>query len=760
MRAGIDRRVALSTAAVAVFAGVALLWLCSFPPEPFGDVPCSTVVSDSSGGLLGARVAEDGQWRFPPCGTVPEKYARAVILFEDRWFPAHHGINPVSIVRAAVSNFKAGHVVSGGSTITMQVVRLYRNSVSPQTSRSLSDKIIEAVMATRLEAFHSKEEILALYASYAPFGGNVVGIEAASWRYFGHRSAELSWAEAATLAVLPNSPALIHPGRNRQALKNKRDRLLQRLYNQGYMDEATLELSFDEPLPVSPQPLPSSAFHIVQSAAAEHPGQMVMTDIDASLQSAVERIVDRWSGDFSRFGVNDAAAVVVDVRSGRTIAYCGNSRLYDSRPGVQVDVASSPRSTGSILKPFLYGAMLQKGDLLPYSLLPDIPVNYGDFSPQNANGGYRGAVPASEALVRSLNVPAVEMLSRYGVGNFMEFLKKAGMTTLDRPADDYGLTLILGGAEGRLAEICRMYACISAVYQDFDWVGKDWPLTDKCALYYIADALKGLDRPDELDKSLIPSLKRIAWKTGTSYGCRDAWAVGFNASYAVGVWVGNASGESAPDLSGARTAGPVLFDIFNALPSSSWFEEPFDGVWAEVCHESGMLKGRFCGQTDSLYISKAGLRSRICPYHFPVLMSEDGSCRLASPCPGSYLANSFALPPAMDYYYRRIHPEYSGLPPLKSASSVTDDRVTMAFIYPQRGITVKIPPQADGSKGHFVASLAHSNPDSEIFWHLDSEYMGSTRNIHDFLLSPGPGKHILTVVDNTGNSISVAFYTD
>ena len=774
------RKAIISAAVLSPLVTALVLWLFCLPRDLFRNIPTSTVVEDANGELLGARVAADGQWRFPPSPDVPDKYARCLLLFEDRYFHVHHGVNPVSVVRAAVSNIRAGKVVSGGSTITMQVIRLSR----PGSGRTFGEKILEAIMATRLESRCSKQEILALYASYAPFGGNVVGLEAASWRYFGHSSSQLSWAEAATLAVLPNSPSLIHPGRNRNLLKDKRNRLLAKVLAQGWTDSLTYSLAVAEPLPDKPEPLLDHAFHLVQNLSLSAPGERVRTDIDSRLQSRVEQTLDRWSEDFARSGIEDLAAVVIDTHTGNTLAYIGNSRIYASRPGSLVDIASSPRSTGSILKPFLYGALLQNGTLLPHSLLPDYPVNYGGFIPHNASRSFSGAVPASEALVRSLNVPSVEMLRRYGTDNFQNFLQKAGMTTLNRPSSDYGLSLILGGAEGRLDEITRMYACISGKYLDCEWVDAEWPLTDKCTIYYMVDALKNLDRPDELDRSLIPALSRIAWKTGTSYGGRDAWAVGVTPDYAVGVWAGNADGASSPDLFGARTAGPVLFDIFNLLPASVWFSEPWspfttcapvipdreinssvvsgpnlasEGVWALVCRESGMLKSRFCPHADSLVIPQAGLKSRVCPYHRPVTVTADGKRRLNSPAPGSRIEYLFVLPPAMEYYYRRIHPEYSGMPPLDINSYMDDGISRMAFIYPQNGVKIKTPPQPDMSRGEIVASLAVSSPEEEVFWHLDSEYLGSTVNIHKMSIRPSAGNHVLTAVDERGFAASVSF---
>ena len=420
-------------------------WLCCLPKDLFKGTPYATVVLDRGGELLGARIADDGQWRFPPCDTVPPRYAAALIQFEDRHFRWHPGVDPIALGRAVISNLKAGHVVSGGSTITMQVIRLSRGR-----DRTLWQKLVEAVLATRLELRCSKKEILAMYASHAPFGGNVVGLEAAAWRYFGRPAGELSWAESATLAVLPNAPSTIHPGKGRDRLLEKRNRLLERLEKRGYIDGSTLESSLDEPLPDAPYPLPNLARHYVEK---QPHGKETRTGIDIHLQRQVEAAATRWSDELAMEGIADLSAVILDIHTGETIAYVGNASPLRARNGSEVDIASSPRSTGSILKPFLYCAALQDGTILPRTILQDTPVNINGFTPQNFDLQFHGAVPAAEALARSLNVPAVHLLRAYGAPRFLEVLREAGLSTLDRDAADYGLSLILGGGEGTLADI-------------------------------------------------------------------------------------------------------------------------------------------------------------------------------------------------------------------------------------------------------------------------------------------------------------------
>ena len=696
-------------------------WLFCLPRDLFKATPYSTVVQDRSGELLGARTASDGQWRFPPCDSVPSRYAAAVILFEDRAFRYHPGVNPHALWRALRDNMKAGHVTSGGSTITMQVIRLSRGN----RPRNLWQKAVEAVLATRLEARCSKDEILALYASHAPFGGNVVGLEAASWRYFGRSPGELSWAESATLAVLPNAPSSIHPGKQREQLLAKRNRLLERLSAKGYLDASACELACSEPLPEAPLPLPSLASHLVARMAMEHPGQRLRTTLDISLQRQLEGLCDRWSDRLSKDGVNDLSALVIDNASGLVLARVGNASAYRERPGVSVDIASSPRSTGSILKPFLYCGALQDGIILPRTLLPDVPVNINGFSPQNFDQRFYGAVAADESLSRSLNVPAVQLLRRYGVPRFHGLLKEMGIDSFTHDASYYGLALILGGGEASLDKVCAAYSLLVRTYIGLE----SCPLSDRVAVWYTLEALRKVNRPDELDIRLIPSLREAAWKTGTSYGFRDAWAVGMTPDYTIGVWAGNAQGQGVPALTGARTSGPVLFDILNLLPaSSSWFPEPSgEGVFASVCSSSGMLASPECEPCETIRIPTRGLESDPCPYH-----SE----------------GSFLLPPAMEWYYRPHHPEYVGRSKREASA--------MEFIYPENGSVIYLPRQLDGSVEGAVFHLAHRGV-SRVWWHMDGEYLGETAEIHQLRLAPSPGRHILTVVDEQGRSLSVSF---
>ena len=730
------------------------------------DVPYSTVVKDRQGEVLGVRLASDGQWRFPEGEKVPDKFRSCIITYEDQWFYFHLGINPVSVCRALYQNIKAGRVVSGASTLSMQCVRMARKK-----QRTLKEKIVEMLLSIRLETRYSKKEILSMYASHAPFGGNVVGIEAASWRYFNHQASDLSWAEAATLAVLPNAPALIHLSRNQGLLLKKRNVLLKKLYQKERITSTEYELALAENLPQNLYPLPQLAPHLVTYFYLTQKGNHIQSTIDKNKQIELENILNQWNEDFLKKDIRHLAAMIVDLHTNEVIAYCGNVNYIKNGEGNQVDIIRSSRSSGSLLKPLLYYISLSEGLILPHTLLADIPVNIHGFSPQNFNLQYDGAVPASEAICRSLNIPSVLLLRLYSVPKFYNFLKEIGITTLNRDAGDYGLSLILGGAEISLWDIVAVYSNMARALLDLPKTELSLSLKekgkeskrkfDKGAVWQTFEVIKELNRPEEIDWHALPSVETIAWKTGTSYGFRDAWAVGVSTRYAVGVWVGNAEGEGKPGLLGATTAGPVMFDIFNFLPADKWFTLPEGNfIEEEVCTSSGYLKGRFCDKVDTQYILPKALRSNVCPYHVLLNLTPDFSYQTNPDDKDGMVQQSwFVLPPAQASFYKQKHPHYQAVPPFKG-TTLNNQRV-MQFIYPSyNNARLTIPKQMDGTKGVVTFELAHITPQALVFWHLDEDYITATTDFHKITLAPDKGKHNLTCVDDKGNTLSISFYIE
>jgi penicillin-binding protein 1C len=746
-------------------------------PRPLFNTPFSTVVESSDGKLLGARIAADQQWRFPEVDSVPQKYEKCVLLFEDRYFYFHPGINPVSIGRSLFRNISERKIVSGGSTITMQVCRLARG----EKERTVKNKIIEMIWALNLELRFSKKTILKLYASHAPFGGNVVGLDAASWRYFARPASELSWAESATLAVLPNAPALIYPGKLDKRLKQKRDRLLEKLLENGDIEYLTFLLSVAEPLPDKVNPLPINAYHLVEKAAQKKSGQRIKSTIDGYFQSKVVELVQQHRKILEANHIYNISVVVSEISTREVKAYAGN--FFDGQEtahGNSVDVAMSPRSSGSILKPFLYCKMLDDGLITPQMLISDIPTRFGGFTPLNFDQEFNGAVPAEQALARSLNIPAVKMLQNFGIPPFYSFLKKAGMNTLNRPPEHYGLSLILGGAEVTLWDLAGMYTSMVSILKNYSekdgfyevepfktliWNKSDTssvelsaegnqPVVRASSVYLTLQALLQVQRPEsEAGWQEFASARNIAWKTGTSFGFRDGWAVGMNRDYVVSVWVGNADGEGRPGLTGVSAAAPLMFDIFSHLPVSGWFEKPVDEMEEiKLCAESGYRPGANCDSLRTVWLPQ-GSKVEVCPWHQKVHLNGNGSYRVNSDCyPVSKMIhkNWFVLPPAMEYYYKPRNPLYAILPTMMPGCS--DEIESMEFVYPREWNNLFIPTDLDGTPGQLILDLVHRDRNATVFWHLDEKFLGATSGIHQMAVRPEMGWHILNVTDHLGNS--------
>jgi penicillin-binding protein 1C len=767
----------------------------------------SPVLLDRDGAFLGALVADDEQWRFPPETEINEKFKAALVEFEDKRFRYHWGVDPLAAARALLTNIRAGRVVSGASTLTMQTIRLSRGG----RPRRLGEKLIEAFLAVRLEAACSKDRILALYANNAPFGGNVVGIGAAAWRWFGRSEEDLSWAEAAALAVLPNGPSLVHPGRNRAALKAKRDALLEKLFAKGHFDAETLVLAQSEPLPDEPLPLPRLAPHLLERLVAESGGKtngkLMRTSIDKALQERANAVMRRFALNFAEKGINNAAALVLDTKSGEVLAYIGNVGKGAEGAGSEIDIVTAPRSSGSVLKPFLYAALLDVGGITPAMLISDIPTRVGSYNPQNISGGYLGAVPAAQALARSLNVPAVRELRSYGVEPFARLLRSLGVTTLFRRNEDYGLPLILGGAEVTLWEMAALYAGLtrtamnSGTEKSLFFPANVTEVTKVAevaeveatrhserppapreisagAAYLTLEALTFVVRPgEEAAWQEYAGARRISWKTGTSFGNRDAWAIGTTADFTIAVWVGNATGEGRPELRSAETSAPLLFELFSALGSgrgeAGWIARPSAELRKiEICAASGYGAGASCAVIIEESVPSGAAPPSVCPYCRTITLDAKGARQVTLDRGSAGEVQNvswFVLPSAEEWYYRKWNLDYKPLPPFadeddgeaegEAATQTpgTARDLPLAIFNPENGAQIYVPIELDGTAGRIIFQAAHRDSRAELHWHLDDTYLGTTKIFHQMSARPPPGTHTLTLIDSAGNRVSRRF---
>lgn len=759
-----------------IFIGVLLIWYYFSLPSPLFKDPTATIIETENGELLGAKIAIDGQWRFPEMDSVPKKFEKCILSFEDQQFYRHWGFNPVAMADAMIVNIKAGKIIRGGSTITQQLIRLSRKG----RKRTYFEKLKELLLATRLEFSISKKKILTLYASHAPYGGNVVGLDMASWRYFGLPAHQLSWAESATLAILPNAPSLIYPGKNQAQLLQKRNRLLKTLLKEQTIDSLTYQLAIGEALPQKPYPLPKTATHLLDYLGVKNKGKRLQTTIDHQLQKQVNTIVKQHYEVLRQNEVHNMAVLVLDVNTRKVLSYVGNTKT-DKLHQKDVDNVQSARSTGSTLKPLLYAALLDKGELLPTQLVSDVPTVIAGYSPKNYDESFSGAVSADRALARSLNVPAVRLLQQYGLQRFRDEMNAFRIKDIKYSADHYGLSLIVGGAEGSLWDLCKTYAGLAGTLNHFQSFSSQYfenefaePLllakekvdfgkksTQKTifgsgSIWLAFEAMKKVNRPEGDEAwQFYDSSREIAWKTGTSFGNRDAWAIGASQDYVVGVWIGNSDGEGRPQLTGLNTAAPVLFDVFNLLPRSEWFFTPYDDLKeVTVCAESGYIAGDYCSGKKQ-YVNTASEYVGTCPFHQLVHLDATKKYRVNSSCQevsNMVHESRFILPPLQAYYYKTNNAAYRSLPPYRK-DCILDNENKMDFIFPKNNAAVFLPKGFDGKTNEVVLKIVHADPDIRVFWYVDHNYVGSTKEFHEMPILPKPGKHIITILDEKGNEL-------
>jgi len=774
-----------------------VLRLCAF--ERWLPQEVSTVVVSEEGDLLGAFPARDGQWRFPGRDTLPERFRICLMEAEDRRFFRHPGLDPLSTARAVRDNFRQKRVVSGGSTLTQQVARLCLDERFGPAKRRLWRKALEAWVAVSLEAGVGKRGILSLYATHAPFGGNVRGLDAAAWRWFGKSPETLSWGQTATLAVLPNAPSRIHPGRSRDALRRKRDRLLQRLAARGLLSPADLELARAEPLPTVPHALPQLAPHLAAFLRTRQEARW-QTSLQRPLQEGALRLAREHLAELTGQEVHGLSALIVEVPENgapRVRAWIGNAS-QDDAAAWQVDATLAPRSPGSTLKPFLYGLLMDRSRILPHEWLLDIPTRLGDLKPENADGICHGAVPADEALWRSLNIPWVRSLRDLGADPFLQWLRQAGLAHLFRSSDDYGMSLAVGGCETTLSELAAMYAALAqgGVAQplvigvaDRDTLRLGGPsaawtppptlpkahetflrgnaplarrILSKGASWHVLEAMRHTGRSDEEAWwRAFAGGRPLAWKTGTSFGNRDAWAIGVAPGWVVAVWAGNPSGEGRTGLWGTQSSVPLLFRLFSLLPHDRpWFPPPDDMVPVKVCKETGARATALCS-TATVMAPPAGAAAPPDRFHRTLHLDSAGFQVNAGcePPARQVVRNVLVLPPVVEGLWRQDHPESPSIPMWRPDCKDGLGTNDLEILYPEPGAVVRLPKGMRGAQ-KLVLEARHRNPSAQVRCFLDQTDLGLSDRFLTWVTSPDPGQHVFTCVDEAGHQARASFTVD
>src|SRR6478752_6853986 len=559
----IRKVVAISAATGFVTAGVFAAWIVSLGPLPLEEArKVSTTIVDRNGKLLRAFAMADGRWRLPVDAKtgIDPGYLKLLLTYEDRRFREHGGVDPLALGRAALQLVTNGHIVSGGSTITMQLARL----MEPRRERSLSAKLRQIVRAVEIERQLSKDQILDLYLALAPFGGNLEGVRAASIAYFGKEPKRLSLAESALLVALPQSPERRRLDRYPQAAHDARNRVLDRMVEDGVLSQDDAAQAKAVPVPKLRKPMPILAPHSSDAAVATvKDAPVIQLTLDSSLQKTLEALArDRAMAQGPNISVG---IIAVDNESGDVLARVGSADYFDERRAGQVDMTRAVRSPGSTLKPFIYGLAFEDGFVHPESLIDDRPIRFGSYAPENFDMTFQGTVPVRKALQLSLNVPAIALLDRVGASRLSSRLKQAG-GNLVLPKDEApGLAMGLGGVGVTLQDLAMLYAGLPRlgstkplreIIDGKTDTREPARLMDQVAAWQVANVLIGTPPPEN------GVAGRIAFKTGTSYGYRDAWSVGFDGHITIGVWVGRPDGAPVPGLIGRAAAAPILFDAF------------------------------------------------------------------------------------------------------------------------------------------------------------------------------------------------------
>lgn len=754
------------TKIILVFLAIFVLLNLIFPPKVH--LKYSTLITDSEGKVMHAFLSPDEKWRmFVELREITPTLRKAILAKEDKYFNYHFGVNPVAICRATFNNLTNNRRTSGASTITMQVVRM----LTPN-KRTYFNKITEIFRAIQLEIFYSKDEILQMYLNLVPYGSNIEGIKSASYLYFQKSPDRLSLAEVTTLAIIPNRPTSLRLGTKNPLIVEERNKWLKRFQKSQTFDNQVINDALKEPLNVFRHEAPKNAPHLSLRLKKQYSDQaIIQSSIKQATQAKVEQMVSNYINRTRAMNIHNAAVLVINNETMQVEAYVGSAGFNNSFDGGQVDGVQAIRSPGSALKPLLYATAFDKGIITPKNIVNDVPTNFNGFEPENFDRKFNGKVSVEFALANSLNIPAVKIVRDLGKKDLIEQLKKADFQTVKKQEKDLGLSIVLGGCGVTLEEMTQLYAAFAnnGKWQKCSFKhdksfkkNESSPLISTSATYLITEILAQIKRPDLPNNfDYTYRLPKIAWKTGTSFGKRDAWSIGYNKNYTVGVWVGNFSGEGVPELSGAEIATPLLFQIFNTIDyntSGEWFRQPKEVVSRQVCAESGDLPSEYCSNRILDYSIKTISHTRKCTHikKFFVSNSESMSyCTQCLPIDGNYkekLYTNFA--PELISFYELKHILYEKIP-------LHNPNCTRVFKTLNNAPIITNP--NDGSE-YFInkndaqqmqLACQTANDVKEVYWYINDRLLQKTSSNKPFFFTPTIGKLKISCTDDKGRSSNI-----
>ena len=724
----------------------------------------SQIVTASDGTVIHAFLTKDQKWRMmTEQKEISPQLKKAILYKEDKWFYYHYGINPFALMRAGFNNLFHLKRTSGASTITMQVARM----LQPK-GRTYSNKIVEMFRATQLEMHYSKDEILQMYLNLVPYGGNIEGIKAASILYFGRMPDKLSLAQITTLAVIPNRPVSLKPGKKNDAVVDARNKWLKKMQHDKTFSQRDIEDALHEPLEAQRQEAPHSVPHFALRMKQLYPGKpIIKTSLNRFSEEKITAIAYNYSKRIKSYNINNSAVLVINNKTGKVEAYLGSPDASDDEHNGQVDGVTAVRSPGSTLKPLVYALAFDNGLATPKTVIADVPVNFDGYSPENFNSKFNGNVTVEKSLAYSLNIPAVKTLNQLGVVTLVDKLKQAGFRQVMKDEKKLGLSTVLGGCGVSLEELTDLYATFAheGNFSELKYLNDDTShhsirLVSSAASFMISEILTTLTRPD-LPNNYQSSMHvpKIAWKTGTSYGRKDAWSIGYNMDYTVGVWVGNFSGDGVPELTGADMATPLLFEIFNSLDynsSNKWFKQPDDLDFRLVCSESGKVPDDFCtSQVIDYFIPKVSSAQK-CKHMKNVYVSADESfsyCTSCLPHDGYKIKTCQNLDADLITYYETEHIAYDKIPPHNKNCSRVFKSKPPVITSPTNGKEYVI------EKGQDQQLMLSCNADNEvktIYWYINDRFYKSCSSTEKIFFIPETGALKISCSDDKGRNVDIA----
>ncbi|MBZ0112438.1 MAG: penicillin-binding protein 1C [Thermoanaerobaculia bacterium] len=771
-----------------VLGGLGALYLLPLPDRL--TTPPSTFVTYSDGSPAHVFLSPDDKYRIEvDPSEVDPRYLDALLRFEDKRFFYHPGVDPIAIVRSAALNVRHGRVLSGASTLTMQLVRL----LEPRP-RTLSSKVVEAVRALQIELRLSKNEVLTAYLSFLPFGGNLEGVEAASHAYFGHSARQLDLEEIALLLAVPQRPARRFPSPdNRERLTEARNEIAAWLIEEGLdlgqareddrRDQGSAGgsagASLETAVPTQRRPMPRDAPYFAYWLRDQHPGvTRLETTLDRGLQRVAEETLAAERDRFAQLGIDNGALVLTDHTRGELVAVVGGFDYWSPTPGAQIPAFSVPRSPGSALKPLIYALAIDAGLALPERVVADIPLHYGGYAPGNYDGQFAGLVSLESALSRSLNIPFVRLLSDVGVERFLATLRRTGLTHLDPQPGHYGLSAAIGSLEISPLELAGVYAMLGneGTLIPLHWLRESSPGASASArspqtilspgsAFLTARALGRRDRPDFPERRRFRGVSSgVRWKTGTSYGHRDAWAAGFDDRYAAAVWLGNLDNRSSVDLVGADAAGPLLFDLLESTHSerngASTRSTPPDLQWVTLCADTGYLPSNACERRTEALALRRHVPTDRCPYHRLIDVDRTTGFALAPGCRSGreWDTRSFVVWPAsLRRWLGGKHRTLPSAPTLDPSCRASQETTPPAILSPPHGQVLVLMPGMATDRQEIPFQAEVHGPPGTLSWFVDGEYVGAVHSDEALWWSPAAGKHRIVVVDTGGGSDSRDF---